>query len=609
MRIFFGEFPILMVMSASAVRRCRSGSRSDMPAANMERGSVILTLKQASIVEADCAAAVRGASVRVISAICVPLMKISPVAESAERDFLFGFSTVTEKHITADVRPLMSNPVTLRFEMWGSSSFVHPEKRMQSRKKIVSILNGPRFLISAKIRKTLYLRLKREVNMNSRVFVETYGCQMNVYDSELVMSILARAGYETGSSLEDADVILVNTCSIRENAEQRVYGRLDRFLQEKKKRPVTVGVLGCMAEHLKEILLEHPSVDLVAGPDAYRRLPEMLGSLLAGGKSQIDVLLSKEETYADILPVKDAEEGVTAFISIMRGCNNMCTYCIVPYVRGRERSRDPFTIVEEARGLYEQGFREVNLLGQNVDSYLWKSDDGEISFADLLKMTAEIAPDLRVRFSTSHPKDMSDDVISVMAAYPNICKHIHLPVQSGSDRMLAKMNRKYDRARYMDRIHKIREIIPEAAITTDVIAGFCTETEEEHRMTMSLMEEVQFDSAFMFQYSERPDTLASRHFPDDIPLSVKTRRLNEIIDLQNGISLECNRKHIGRTFTVLVEGTSKRNKDELFGRTSGNKVCVFPAGEFKIGDYAEVTVTGCTSATLICSAGRKVIHD
>jgi len=336
---------------------------------------------------------------------------------------------------------------------------------------------------------------------------------MNVYDSELVMSILTKAGYETGATLEDAGIILVNTCSIRENAEQRVYGRLDRFLLEKRKRPVTVGVLGCMAEHIKEKLLEHPAVDLVAGPDSYRRLPEMLGNIFSQHKSQIDITLSKEETYADILPEKTAVDGITAFISIMRGCNNMCTYCIVPYVRGRERSRDPYTIVEEARGLYLKGFREVNLLGQNVDSYLWKSPEGDMSFADLLKMTAGIAPDLRVRFSTSHPKDMNDDVISVMASYPNICKHIHLPVQSGSDRMLSKMNRKYDRARYMDRIHKIREIIPEAAITTDVIAGFCTETEEEHRMTMSLMQEVQFDSAFMFQYSERPDTLPRDIFP------------------------------------------------------------------------------------------------
>jgi len=445
--------------------------------------------------------------------------------------------------------------------------------------------------------------------MNCRVFVETYGCQMNVYDSDLVMSILSKAGYETGSSIEEADVILVNTCSIRENAEQRVYGRLDRFLQEKKKRPVTVGVLGCMAEHLKEKLLEHPAVDLVAGPDTYRRLPEMLGAIFSDHKSQIDVLLSKEETYADILPEKTTADGITAFISIMRGCNNMCTYCIVPYVRGRERSRDPYSIVDEARGLYLKGFREVNLLGQNVDSYLWKSPQRNITFAELLKMTAEIAPDLRVRFSTSHPKDMSDDVISIMASYPNICKHIHLPVQSGSDRMLSKMNRKYDRERYLDRVHKIREIIPDASITTDIIAGFCTETEDDHRMTMSLMDEVKFDSAFMFQYSERPDTLASRHFPDDIPSSVKTRRLNEIIELQNNISLNLNRQHIGHSFVILVEGTSKRNKNELFGRTSGNKVCVFPAEDFLPGDFVEVSVTGCTSATLICCDAHRVEHD
>ncbi len=432
---------------------------------------------------------------------------------------------------------------------------------------------------------------------------------MNVYDSELVMSILSGAGYENSASIEDAGIILVNTCSIRENAEQRVFGRLDRFLQEKKRRPVTVGVLGCMAAHLKEKLLEHPAVDLVAGPDSYRRLPQMLGMIDSAHSSQVDILLSKEETYADIIPEKSICDGITAFISIMRGCDNMCTYCIVPYVRGRERSRDPYTIIEEAKKLYLKGFREVNLLGQNVDSYLWKSSDGNLTFADLLKMTAQIAPDLRVRFSTSHPKDMSDEVISVMASFPNICKHIHLPVQSGSDRMLSKMNRKYDRERYMDRIHKIREILPEATITTDIIAGFCSETEEEHGMTMSLMEEVRFDSAFMFQYSERPGTLASRHFPDDVPPAVKTRRLNEIIELQNEISLERNRRHIGQSFVILVEGTSKRNKAELYGRTSGNKVCIFPADDFKVGDYVELTVTGCTSATLMCGNAHKVNHD
>ncbi|MBQ0007020.1 MAG: tRNA (N6-isopentenyl adenosine(37)-C2)-methylthiotransferase MiaB, partial [Alistipes sp.] len=415
--------------------------------------------------------------------------------------------------------------------------------------------------------------------------------------------------YENSASIEDAGIILVNTCSIRENAEQRVFGRLDRFLQEKKRRPVTVGVLGCMAAHLKEKLLEHPAVDLVAGPDSYRRLPQMLGMIDSAHSSQVDVLLSKEETYADIIPEKSICDGITAFISIMRGCDNMCTYCIVPYVRGRERSRDPYTIIEEAKKLYLKGFREVNLLGQNVDSYLWKSSDGNLTFADLLKMTAQIAPDLRVRFSTSHPKDMSDEVISVMASFPNICKHIHLPVQSGSDRMLSKMNRKYDRERYMDRIYKIREILPEATITTDIIAGFCSETEEEHGMTMSLMEEVRFDSAFMFQYSERPGTLASRHFPDDVPPAVKTRRLNEIIELQNEISLERNRRHIGQSFVILVEGTSKRNKAELYGRTSGNKVCIFPAGDFKVGDYVELTVTGCTSATLMCANAHKVNHD
>jgi len=444
----------------------------------------------------------------------------------------------------------------------------------------------------------------------NKVMIETYGCQMNVYDSELVAAILGRSGYVMCDTLEQADVILVNTCSIRDNAEQRIWGRLDRFYQEKKVRDVIVGVLGCMAERVKEKLLEHQAVDLVAGPDTYRRLPEMLAALYTGKeKTQIDTLLSKEETYADISPVKTSEDGITAFISIMRGCNNMCTYCIVPYVRGRERSRDPHTIVAEARALFEKGFREVNLLGQNVDSYLWDCGGEKITFAGLLEMTALISPRLRVRFSTSHPKDMSDEVIHTMAAHPNICRHIHLPVQSGSDVMLSKMNRKYDRARYMDRIHKIRGILPEAAITTDVIAGFCSETEEDHRMTISLMQEVRFDSAFMFQYSEREGTLASRHFPDDIPLKEKTRRLNEIIELQNRISLEKNREHIGKSYIILVEGVSKRNSEELFGRTSSNKVCIIPAMDFRVGDYVKVTVRECTSATLICSAEGRADHD
>ena len=436
----------------------------------------------------------------------------------------------------------------------------------------------------------------------SNVFIETYGCQMNVYDSEVVLSILKKEGFSLCDSLESADLILVNTCSIRENAEQRVWGRLDRFLQEKKKRKgVVVGVLGCMAERIKEELLKHPAVDIVAGPDAYRDLPKLIKSLQAGSK-QINTILSREETYADISPVRTDKSGITSFISIMRGCNNMCTYCIVPYVRGAERSRDPYTIVREANELFNSGYREVNLLGQNVDSYLWVNPENPtetINFAQLIEMVALISPHLRVRFSTSHPKDMRNSVLYSMAMYPNICSHIHLPVQSGSDRMLEKMNRKYTREKYLERISKIREIIPDACITTDIIAGFCSETLEDHNMTLSLMEEVRFDSAFMFQYSQRPNTKAARHFEDDVPLAEKTRRLNEIIELQNKLSLESNQKDLGKNFEVLIEGVSKKNVNELFGRTSGNKVCVFPADDHKPGEYVNVVVNDCTSATLL----------
>lgn len=436
----------------------------------------------------------------------------------------------------------------------------------------------------------------------NKVFIETYGCQMNVYDSELVISILQKEGWQLCDSIESADMILVNTCSIRDNAEQRVWGRLDHFLQQKRKRgELIVGVLGCMAERVKEKLLEHPVVNIVAGPDTYRKLPEMIRDLQSEPK-QMDIRLSRHETYADITPVRTDKNGVSAYISIMRGCNNMCTYCIVPYVRGSERSRDPHSIVKEARDLFESGYREVNLLGQNVDSYLWVDPENPTettNFAQLIELVALIDPKLRVRFSTSHPKDMGNGVLYSMAMYPNICTHIHLPVQSGSDRMLEKMNRKYDRAKYMERIHKIREIIPDAAITTDIIAGYCSETLEDHQQTLSLMEEVRYDYAFMFQYSMRPNTYAARHFEDDVPLQEKTRRLNEIIELQNKHSFESNKKDIGKIFEVLIEGTSKKNKDELFGRTPGNKVCVFPALGHKAGEYVHVKVTGCTSATLL----------
>lgn len=435
-----------------------------------------------------------------------------------------------------------------------------------------------------------------------KVFIETYGCQMNVYDSEVVLSILEKEGYARCDSIGEADLILVNTCSIRENAEQRVWGRLDQFLTEKKKRELTVGILGCMAERLKQELLSHPAVDIVAGPDTYRRLPQMLNALESDGEKQMDITLSMKETYSDIEPVRTDKNGVTSFISIMRGCNNMCTYCIVPYVRGAERSRDPESIVREASGLYNAGYREVNLLGQNVDSYLWKNPANpteSVNFAQLIELVAQVAPDLRVRFSTSHPKDMSNGVLYSMAMYPNICTHIHLPVQSGSNRMLEKMNRKYSVEGYLERISKIREIVPDAAITTDIIAGFCSETEEDHLATMNLMREVRFDGAFMFQYSERPNTKAARHFPDDVPHEVKTRRLNEIIELQSAISLERNRECVGNTYRVLIEGTSKRDSGSLFGRTSGNKVCVFPAGSHRPGEYADVKVESCTSATLL----------
>lgn len=425
---------------------------------------------------------------------------------------------------------------------------------------------------------------------------------MNVYDSELVLSILKKEGYQGCESIETADLILVNTCSIRENAEQRVWGRLDHFLQEKRKRrDIIVGVLGCMAERVKEKLLEHPVVDIVAGPDTYRNLPQMIRKLQESPK-QIDITLSRHETYSDISPVRTDKNGVTSFISIMRGCNNMCTYCIVPYVRGSERSRDPHSIVKEARELFEMGYKEVNLLGQNVDSYLWINPENpteKVNFAQLIELVALIDPKLRVRFSTSHPKDMGNGVLYSMAMYPNICTHIHLPAQSGSSRMLEKMNRKYDREKYMERIEKIREIIPDATITTDIIAGFCSETLEDHQMTLSLMEEAKFDYAFMFQYSQRPNTKAARHFEDDVPLEEKTRRLNEIIDLQNRLSHESNKKDVGKVFEVLIEGTSKKNKNELFGRTPGNKVCVFPACGHKAGDYVYVLVESCTSATLI----------
>lgn len=436
-----------------------------------------------------------------------------------------------------------------------------------------------------------------------KIYIETYGCQMNVNDSEVILSILQDEGYALTENMDEADVILANTCSIRDNAEQRIWGRIDQFrLQKRKRQGVVIGIVGCMAERLKDKLLEGHEVDIVAGPDSYRSLPALLRAVTPD-TPQINVLLSHEETYADISPVRMDRNGVSAFISIMRGCNNVCSYCVVPYTRGAERSRAPQTIVREAQQLFDCGYKEVTLLGQNVDSYYWKDASGadkDVNFAQLLEMVAKISPELRVRFSTSHPKDISDEVIYTMAMYGNICRHIHLPVQSGSSAMLEKMRRKYDREWYLERVRKIRSVIPDCGITTDVIAGFCGETAQDHADTLSLMEEVVFDSAFMFAYSERPGTLASRKYPDDIPYEVKTERLNEIIALQGRMSLKSNEKEIGRRLKVLVEGASKKNAEELCGRASSNKMCVFPSRGEKAGDYCEVEVVSVTSATLIC---------
>ena len=436
--------------------------------------------------------------------------------------------------------------------------------------------------------------------MSKKIYIETYGCQMNVGDSEVIFSILGKDGYERTESMDEADVILANTCSVRDNAEQRIWGRIEVFHKQKEKRGgVVVGIVGCMAERLKDKLLDTHKVDLVAGPDSYRTLPALLRDI-APDKPQINVMLSHEETYADIVPVRTDRNGVSAFISIMRGCNNVCSYCVVPYTRGAERSRDPKTIVDEARDVFSKGYKEVTLLGQNVDSYNWNPEDGQgCDFPDLLEMVAGISPELRVRFATNHPKDISDKLIDTMAKYANICEHIHLPVQSGSDRLLEKMRRRYTSGWYLDRVARIREVMPGCGITTDVIAGFCSETEEDHRQTLELFRKVGFDYAYMFYYSERPGTLAARHYPDDVPPDVKTRRLNEIIALQNELSLKSNRNDIGKVFRVLVEGPSKKNPEELCGRSGSNKMCVFPGGGHKAGDYVDVEVVSCTSATLI----------
>ena len=432
-----------------------------------------------------------------------------------------------------------------------------------------------------------------------KVYIETYGCQMNVNDTEVVFSILGKVGYERTEDISEADVIMANTCSVRDNAEQRIWGRVEQFNIQRRNRIVIIGILGCMAERLKDQLLETGKVDVVAGPDAYRNLPELIEAA-SEGHPQMNVLLSREETYGDIAPVRIDKNGVSAFISIMRGCNNVCSYCVVPYTRGAERSRDAHTIVREACDCFAKGYKEVTLLGQNVDSYLWKNDTESVNFAQLLEMVAAVSPELRVRFSTSNPQDISDEVIETMARHENICKHIHLPVQSGSNRILEKMRRRYSREWYLERVAKIRSVLPDCGLTTDVIAGFCSETEEDHKDTLSLFEQVCFDTAFMFYYSERPGTLAAKKYPDDVDIETKTRRLNEIIALQNRMSLLSYQKDIGKVFKVLVEGPSKKNPDELCGRASNNKMCVFPDKVHKAGDYVDVKVESCTSATLIC---------
>lgn len=450
---------------------------------------------------------------------------------------------------------------------------------------------------------------------SKKLYVESYGCQMNFSDSEVVASIMTKEGYTTTRNIDEADVVLINTCSIRENAETRVRNRLTEFKKRKADQPnLVVGILGCMAERLKQSLLEEEQlVDLVAGPDAYRDLPNLIDEVGTGQRA-VNVLLSREETYADISPVRMDQGGVSAFVTITRGCDNMCSFCVVPFTRGRERSRDPRTIVQECKDLFENGYREVTLLGQNVDSYRWNmSSKGVIkdesipttNFAQLMEMVALIHPDLRIRFSTSHPKDMTDDVLEVMAKYENICPYIHLPVQSGNSNVLERMNRGYSREWYLDRIAAIKRIIPDCAISTDIITGFCGETDEEHNETVSLMKEVSYDFAYMFKYSERPKTLAERKFTDDVPDDVKGKRLEEIIALQLESSAASHKRQVGKIAKVLVEGPSKRSEEHFCGRDGRNSMVVFPKGNAKKGEYVMVKITDCTSATLI---GELVTH-
>lgn len=436
-----------------------------------------------------------------------------------------------------------------------------------------------------------------------KIYIETYGCQMNFSDSEIVASLMSNEGYEVCDDSNDADIVFVNTCSIREHAEQRVRKRLRELASLKKKNPfVKIGVLGCMAERLKQQLIEEENaVDLIAGPDAYRDLPALLERADEGEKA-INVILSTKETYSDITPVRLDKNGITAFISIMRGCENFCSYCVVPFTRGKERSRDPQTILNEARDLFEKGYREVTLLGQNVNSYSWQDNKQETTFHELLAMVADVNPLLRVRFATSHPKDISDDLLKTIGRYSNICNAIHLPVQSGSNNMLKLMNRKYTREWYLDRIAAIKKYIPDCAISTDIIAGFCQESEEDHQDTISIMQEVGYDYAFMFKYSERPNTIAQKKYEDNVPEEIKSARLQEIINLQQQLSHKSNKRDVGKTFEVLVEGFSKKSEDYLMGRNSQNKVVVFPREDYRKGDYVNVKITDCTPATLIGTA-------
>ena len=432
-----------------------------------------------------------------------------------------------------------------------------------------------------------------------KLFIETYGCQMNVADSEVVASIMQMAGYEVCDSLDEADAVFLNTCSIRDNAEQKIFNRLEYFFSlRKKKKGLIVGVLGCMAERVKEDLINNHHVDLVAGPDAYLSLPDLMAQVEAGQKA-MNVELSTTETYRDVIPARIGGNRVSGYVSIMRGCNNFCHYCIVPYTRGRERSRDVKSILGEVTDLVNKGYKEITLLGQNVNSYRFEAEDGAvITFPQLLRTVAQSARGVRIRFTTSHPKDMSDETLHVIAEEPNVCRHIHLPVQSGSSRILKLMNRKYTREWYLDRVEAIRRIIPDCGLSTDIFSGFHSETEEDHQMSLSLMRECQYDSAFMFKYSERPGTYASKNLPDDISEEVKIRRLNEIIEVQNQLSAEANQRCIGKTYEVLVEGFSKRSREQLVGRTEQNRVVVFDRGSHRIGDFVNVRITEASSATL-----------